>query len=286
MIHKRFVPYLSLALLLAACLAQTQNASGAPPTDNACSEGGFTLLVLGTYHMDNPGLDEFNVEADDVLSTRRQAELAEVLDRLVRFQPTKIAIEAPYREKAWPQRYQKYLAGEQELGRNEIEQLAFRLAERLHHSSIYPVDFPMWMSGYTPNEIDVSPRPKKPAPEAKTPKPEDKPELSEEDRILRASTIREYLLRVNSEESIRADHRQYMDHLRPGDGPYLYQRTDLLTNWYKRNFRIFTNLIRTVEPGDRILLLIGSGHLKILRELARDAGPPHVCLVDAETYLK
>jgi hypothetical protein len=53
-------------------------------------------LILGTYHMDNPGLDSYNVEADDVLSQRRQAEMAELLDRLERFAPTLIALEAKY----------------------------------------------------------------------------------------------------------------------------------------------------------------------------------------------
>lgn len=271
-------------LLLGVCPLRAQGTSGTSPLASPCDQGGFTLLVLGTYHMDNPGLDEFNVEADDVLSARRQKEIAELLERLARFQPTKIAIEAPHREKAWPERYEKYVAGRYELGRNEIEQVAFRLARQLNHSSVHPADYPMWMSGYTPNEIAPAPRPKKQ--ETAPPAKKEEPELSEEDRVLRASTIHEFLLLINSEESIREDHRQYMAHLQPGDGPYIYQRTDLLTNWYKRNFRTFTNMMRIVEPGDRVLLIIGSGHLKILRELARDAGPPHVCLVDAEMYLK
>lgn len=29
---------------------------------------------------------------------------------------------------------------------------------------------------------------------------------------------------------------------------------------YERNFRIFANLMQVVEPGDRILLIFGSGH--------------------------
>jgi hypothetical protein len=52
------------------------------------------VLVLGTYHMDNPGRDIFNMEADDVLAPKRQAEIRELLDVLTRFRPTKIAIEA------------------------------------------------------------------------------------------------------------------------------------------------------------------------------------------------
>jgi hypothetical protein len=72
--------------------------------------------------------------------------------------------------------------------------------------------------------------------------------------------------------------------LKPTSGAAIYQRTDLVTNWYKRNLRIFTNLNRITEFGkDRVLLIIGTGHLKILKDLARDA--LYYCLADTEAYL-
>src|SRR5665647_2316095 len=52
------------------------------------------VLILGTYHMANPGRDVFNMKADDVLSPKRQAEIGELLEVLKRFKPTKIAIES------------------------------------------------------------------------------------------------------------------------------------------------------------------------------------------------
>jgi len=59
----------------------------------------------------------------------------------------------------------------------------------------------------------------------------------------------------------------------------------LVTNWYKRNLRIFANLSRITDFGnDRILLIIGSGHLKILRGFAVDS--PDFCLIDTQFYLK
>jgi hypothetical protein len=67
-------------------------------------------------------------------------------------------------------------------------------------------------------------------------------------------------------------------------GAAIYQRTDLVINWYKRNLRIFTNLNRITEFGkDRVLLIMGAGHLKILKDLTRDA--PYYCLADTEAYL-
>jgi len=40
------------------------------------------VLVLGVYHMANPGHDLFNTKADDVLAPKRQAEIAEVIAAL------------------------------------------------------------------------------------------------------------------------------------------------------------------------------------------------------------
>jgi hypothetical protein len=58
---------------------------------------------------------------------------------------------------------------------------------------------------------------------------------------------------------------------------------DLLAAWYARNVRIFVNLLRVAQPGDRILVLFGAGHLGILRELVRSA--PGFQLIDPRLHL-
>src|SRR5215475_2019039 len=52
------------------------------------------VLVLGTFHMANPGHDIFNLKVDDVLAPRRQKEIGETVAELKKFRPTKIAIES------------------------------------------------------------------------------------------------------------------------------------------------------------------------------------------------
>jgi hypothetical protein len=60
---------------------------------------------------------------------------------------------------------------------------------------------------------------------------------------------------------------------------------DRVTNWYKRELRIFANLNRITQfPDDRVLFIVGSGHLAIQRNFALDS--PQFCLVDAEAFLK
>ena len=88
--------------------------------------------------MANPGRDIFNTQADDVLAPKRQAEIAQLLEVLRKFQPTKIAIESDPNGPR-PRQYIEYLAGTYTLTRNEIDQVGFRLAKELGHKAIYPV---------------------------------------------------------------------------------------------------------------------------------------------------
>ena len=45
-------------------------------TSRAQSNARPQILVLGTYHMSNPGRDVHNMQADDILSPKRQQEIA------------------------------------------------------------------------------------------------------------------------------------------------------------------------------------------------------------------
>ncbi len=285
---KRVVALAVLALapsVLGAAEVETKPVPS--PDDHTCKAGGLPLLVLGTFHMDSSGQDTWNPESDDPRGISKQKEIAAVLDRLVRFQPTRIAIEAPFKGSHWPEQYLKYRAGEYELGKNEIEQIGFRLAKRLGHAAVYPVDFSMWMDGRIPAEIgDPKPRPASPEarPAAGSPAPEPPEIYKRVMKVIKEGTVAEALRFLNSEETMRQDHQLYIEGLKPD--PYsnaLYGSTDPVANWYKRNLRIFTNVYRMAEPGDRILLLIGSGHATILRRLAIDSGD--FCLVDTLAYL-
>src|SRR5262249_45278445 len=54
------------------------------------------VMILGTFHFANPGLDYTKVERDSILSEKRQKEVRDLIDRLKTFKPTKIAVEVPY----------------------------------------------------------------------------------------------------------------------------------------------------------------------------------------------
>lgn len=288
-------------LVAEGAAAQTGSPVRSAPFDPICEAPSAPLLILGTYHFANPGLDATRFVADDVLTRHRQAEIEAVAEALAAFRPTKVAVEAQFGSDDWPRLYRRWLEGTDSLRRNEIAQLGFRIAARMGHDRIWPVDYSMWMNGWRPDEIDFQgrpahwqeildpPAPAPPAPAASgasasnSTSPQST-ELSEEERRLRETTIGQYLAMLNSEESIAEHHAPYLRMLRPPDSQGIYANTDAVTNWYARNLRIFTNLVRITDPrSDRVLLIMGTGHVRILRELARDA--PYFCVVDPLDYL-
>lgn len=240
------------------------------------------VLVLGVYHMANTGSHVVNVEADDVLAPKRQTEIAEVIAVLRSFQPTKIAVEADfYEDEVISNRYRDYLNGEHALTRNERQQIGFRLAKELEHATVYSVDadgdFPFprvedyaKVHGRT-EEFDslmVGLR-----------------ESAETwDAYLASHTVLEALLYMNSDDyaaqSLAFDYQ--IAHL--GE-PWNWAGPDLLTDWFRRNIRIYSNVLQLIDsPDERVLVIFGAGHLGWLRH--NFASDPKVRLRELADFAK
>lgn len=241
---------------LAALPSSSAPAQAAPPQR-------AEILVLGTYHMANPGRDIFNMAADDVLAPKRQAEIAELLEVLKRFKPTKIAVESAVHDDRRPKQYAEYRAGAYTLTANEIEQVGFRLARDLGMKTIYPVDidgdFP-WQrvinfakaTGQSPvMDLIMS---------------EISEMVKQQDAYLKSHSVLETLLYMNDDRKVAQDVGFYFRQARLGE-PGDYAGPDLLASWYQRNIRIFNNIARIVEsPNERVLVIYGAGHLGWLRQ--------------------
>jgi hypothetical protein len=216
------------------------------------------VLVLGTYHMNNPGHDMFNTQADDVLAPKRQAEMAELTAALKKFAPTKIAVERQVGDTRIVKDYSDYLAGKHELTRNEIEQIGFRLAKELGHKQVYPVD----VDGEFPfqpvsNYAKASGRSK----ELDAILAEIGEMVKAQNNYLGSHTILETLLYMNADAKIAQDVGFYYREAELGE-PWDWAGADLVSEWFRRNMRIYANVVQLVDsPAERILVVYGAGHL-------------------------
>ena len=101
-----------------------------------------TIMILGSTHLANDGLDVYNTKIDDVRAPKRQREIEQLVEQLKAFKPTKIALEVDEIYDAEVEaKYQGYLKGTYKLNRSEHDQIGFRLAKQMEHPKLYCVDY-------------------------------------------------------------------------------------------------------------------------------------------------
>jgi hypothetical protein len=266
---------LLLLLIAVTASAQTKGVAQSGSTKKA------RVLVLGVFHMNNPGRDMFNLQVDDVLAPKRQKELSDLAAVLKKFQPTKIAVEAPAGSEKIRKEYEDYLAGKYSLSRNEIDQIGYRLAKELGHKQIHAIDiqgdFPfdpiMVFAKKTGREEQLN------SLISQVPK-----EIETMSGILKTGTLADLLRYINQDEHVRRDHEFYMS-LAQFAGSGEYPGPDLLAAWYQRNIRIYSNLHAIIDSQeDRVLVIYGSGHLFWLQRDVFDS--PDLELVRLNDYAK
>ena len=260
--------------LLPALIATPLAAQTSTPAETA------QVMILGTYHFDNPGLDVVKTEIADVLAPAKQAEIERIVDALARFRPTRVAVEAmPESAPALDSAYVAYRAGRHTLTRNEVQQLGFRLAARFDHARVHPIDhggeFPFGPLMQYAGEHDPAA-----AQYIQTMIQGIGEESARQHRELDIAGI----LRIDNDPAIiRQEHGAGYVRVNEVGAGDTFVGSDVLSGWYDRNIRIFANVQKLAQPGERVLVIIGAGHAAILRELV--GYDPRLELVEAIEYL-
>ena len=245
------------------------------------------LLLLGTFHFADAGLDWFKPTDIDVMSQQRQAQIKEIVDQLAAFKPTKVAIEwEPSVQPKVDSLYEAYHRGQFELKSNEVYQLGFRLAGRLGLNSPTCVDADgrQYEQLADPVEVGLANDQAHLKPIVDSWDEKFKQLYSYGDSLKQIMAIRDYLLYINSPERLRKGHGHYVYRALAVGNAEQYPVVDRVTSWYNRNLRIFANLLRMIESeDDRIVLIIGSGHIPIIKHAAESS--PDVEVVEVSEVL-
>jgi hypothetical protein len=241
------------------------------------------VLIIGTVHLGNPGRDLVNPEIKELLGERRQKEIRDVVDRLKAFRPTKIALESKPDATKLQQHLDEYLADKYTLTADERDQIGLRLAKEANLAKVYGIDFPLDLDfealfryaqengqgdfiQEAMGEFESQMKAKLAA------------------GYLEKHSIREILQDANAPQTDALGHRIYLALMRIGKREH-YPGAELVSRWYQRNLHIATNIARLSErPGERILVLIGAGHGKLLRQFLGEM--PGFEVVDCLEYLK
>ncbi len=269
----------AIAVIGAAACASTPEV----PSSRADVVG---VMVLGTYHMGNPGADLANAKADNVLAASRQQELAVLADRLAVFKPTAIMVETQSpRADFLDVGYLEFTPERLATDPNETVQIAYRLAGKLGISRVYGIDTGDGEIDFFPFErIEAFVEQNGPADfieELMAPLNEF---VSEFEKAQETHTVSQLLAIQNSPDSINDIHRTFyysLLQLATANDP---AGAALNYGWYARNAIIFSKLDSISRPGDRVIVLFGSGHAYWLRHFAEEA--PGFALVDPLPYLE
>jgi hypothetical protein len=227
--------------------------------------------LLGTFHFDDPGRDDDRQRVHvGVMSPEPERQIQALLDRLARYRPTKIAVEwSADRQAPSDSAYAAHRAGRLVLPANEIHQLGFRFAARLGHSEVFAIDAPArWYDTSVSTDVLID--------RARS--------HGQSDLLQRGQAWDRYFTRLNEyEDSLKtqvplAQYFAYLnrpERLRENLGRYLVGEmevgggddhigADMRAAWHDRNLRIFSNILRlSSEPDERILVIIGAGHVPL-----------------------
>ena len=221
------------------------------------------IMILASFHFGGSSTDRISVTMGDVTTPERQAEIEEVVERLATFEPTKIMVEMPAdRQEDLDEVYRVYLAGEHELTQSEGQQIGMRLAKRLGHESVYAVDHKQGMDFQRMMEAGQA---------------AGQGELLAWFQTTMAD-IQRKMEKVHSPENsiLHALRFHNSDWAHQANGLYLQLAllgtsedpagAEVVGGWYERNLKIYANIARALEPGDRALVVFGSGHLAHLAD--------------------
>lgn len=250
------------------------------------------VMILGVYHFNNPGLDGYKERYEvDILSNKRQQELDKLLEKLEKFKPTKILLEAS--RVKWDSifniNYSKYVNGNFDIEnkRNEFYQIGFKLAKKLGHEKIYCVDEKSkWFGADIDWENYNSEEYQKSLGQFEKVNRYNYDKIySIEDSLKVKQSLIEHFLMINNPKNRLKDHQAYLTNTVLTGAGDLYIGADNLTRWYQRNIKIFANTYDIVDfsKEDRLLLIYGAGHVWQLRQFVKDS--PDFEYIEVNDYL-
>ncbi|GAB3755961.1 DUF5694 domain-containing protein [Spirosoma pomorum] len=228
------------------------------------------VVLMGTFHFGATG-DKGKISFDDLFSANRQRQLQNLTNQLAALKPDQIFVEREPDEQAqWDSVFHQYLIHRLDTNaiRNEIFQVAIRAASKAGLSQVVCVDHQQplpydklaayakrletdslaqaKLASYKLLSLDY-PYPKK-------------------TKTLAGSSLLEYYVYINSKAYSAIDRADYLVYPPAYGYDTDYTGVEMMTSWYDRNAKIFTNILRQSRPEDKLyIVLFGSSHMLPLR---------------------
>lgn len=239
------------------------------------------ILVIGTYHFNNPGKDVAKFKVLDIMGEIPQRQLDEISTAIAKFKPTKIFTEWEFKDQlALDTLYNKYLEGiyfdyvakkypkRKFYSQNEIVQLAFRTAKKSNLKKVHAIDFRGTSFDFdSVMKFTDSIR----LPNLKKDAMTDIKNIEKQSNALFSQNdLLNCLYYYNSAAVRNVDIPWYVGKINDSDKLGTYVGAFLVSEWYRRNLYMLANIQKQTDADDkRIMVLAGSSHITMFLDLLK-----------------
>jgi hypothetical protein len=274
-------------LLALGLLAATRPAAAQTPT---VPNTKIKVYLVGTFHFNASDSDVIKGTKVDMSTPDKQRELDELVGKLQKTQADKVFVEwMPSRQHFVDSTYALYRKGQREVGNqrqnnNEVVQLGYRLAKKLNRPKVYCADADGEFD-YPTAQAYAKAHGQEAIMESALAKTLPADTLGQRIDARRAAirahqtptpkfasnTLLGQFKSTNTTQYDEGNMNSYLLWLARVGGGDNYAGADLGGEFFKRNVRIYTNLLRTVDVqhDQVIVLIIGAGHVAFLKSILR-----------------
>ena len=242
----------------------------------------INVILIGTYHFNNPGFDQGKVKERNILEKSNQESLEKITTKIVKkHKPSKVFVEHHFSDKEnLNKMYSLYKQDKpffnldtinkskeffkRYYSENEIFQFGFRLSKKSNNDSIYPIDYDK-----VPLRFDKI---KSKMEQSSVLRFQDYQATIKEmeesvNSCVAASTLEEVWKCLNQPKTYEANKSIYVEILNRISQEPDFFGSELVSNWYKRNLIMFSNIQNQVSSSDKnIVVIAGVGHAAMFEE--------------------
>lgn len=233
---------------------------------NAQTSKKIKVVLMGVTHFANPNQDIINARGDDMLSPKRQKDIESLTKQLAAFGFDKVFVEAtPDQQPRFDSLYRLDLKNQLLKEADERRQVGFRLASELKHEKVFCVD--------APGQFDFDAVMKYANENGQASFIQKNLGLAQKyvaslDSILLSSTLTGFIRYLNRPDQLWYSHSFYNNILALVGDDKRTPGPDLVGEWYKRNVRIYSSIVRRASADDKkLFILFGQGHIYLIKQL-------------------
>ena len=242
------------------------------------------VLLVGSFHFDNPGADAVKVKSVDVLSVESQKQLENITEKIAKFHPTKIFIEWDHNDQiTLDTLYQKYKAGKYDTYikerykakstqnffiKSELFQFGFRAAKKARLDTISAFDYKMGLPFDTVMHVIQ-------AAGQKTLMADINNSMAKMGKDFNEKASKLNLLQLiedeNTPQSRLENNGVYVRLMNRAGLQNNFAGADAVATWYKRNLYMYSLIQKKISSKDeRIMILAGAGHISMIEKFIKD----------------